>query len=111
MYIQDPTLASAFYEAEKEYTEQVENEILARYKELQECGFSENEALERTKGAEGERYKRFLKNFVWDYQRRYREENGRTYSADHGKRTVFNADERNELQKEYKEYVTKLLQG
>lgn len=61
MYIQDPTLASAFCEAEKEYTEQVENEILARYKELQECGFSENEALERTKGAEGERYKRFLK--------------------------------------------------
>ena len=46
MYIQDPTLASAFCEAEKEYTEQVENEILARYKELQECGFSENEALE-----------------------------------------------------------------
>lgn len=72
--------------------------------------FSEKEALERTEGAAGERYKRFLKKFAWDYQNRYREENGRTYSADHGKRTVFNADERNELQKEYKEYVAKLLQ-
>lgn len=110
MYIQDSTLSSAFYEAEKEYIEQVENVILTRYKELQELGYSENEALERTKEVEGERYKRFLKKFAWDYQNRYREEYGRTYSADHGKRTVFNADERNELQKEYKEYVTKLLQ-
>lgn len=110
MYIQDSTLASAFYEAEKEFIEQTENENLARYKELLICDFSEEEALKRTKGAAGERYKRFLKKFVWDYQNRYREEHGRTYSADHGKRTVFNADERNELQKEYKEYVEKLLQ-
>lgn len=61
MYIQDSTLSSAFYEAEKEYIEQVKNVILIRYKELQELGYSENEALERTKEVEGERYKRFLK--------------------------------------------------
>lgn len=62
MYIQDSTLASAFHEAEKEFIEQTENENLVRYNELLECDFSEKEALERTKGAAGERYKRFLKN-------------------------------------------------
>lgn len=109
MYIQNSELASTFHEKEAEYIENSESEILENYREfLGWC--TEEEAQKRAKGSAVVRYRQFLNDFSREYQAFYREETGRTYSQDHdGKRNVFNAEEREELQKEYEKYLDSLF--
>lgn len=109
MYIQDSELASAFHEKETEYIENSEREILENYREF--LGWCDSEeAQKRVKGSAAVRYRQFLNDFSREYQAFYREENGRTYSQEHGgKRNVFNVEERDELQKEYEKYLDSLF--
>ena len=102
MYIQDSTLASAFDNAAAEYIEQTEAELLAEYKSISNIANSKKADINLLKNSAAKDYHKFIVEFCKDYKKSH----GEKYP---GFVNVFTKIQRDELVKEYKEYLKKLF--
>lgn len=107
MYIQDSTLASAFDNAVAEYIEQTEAELLAEYKSISNIANSKKSDINLLKNSAAKDYHKFIAEFCKDYKKEYEKSYGEKYP---GAVNVFCKAQRNELVKEYKEYLKELFE-
>ena len=106
MYIQDSTLASAFDNAAAEYIEQTEAELLAEYKSISNLANSKKADINLLKNSAAKDYHKFIVEFCKDYKKEYEKSYGEKYP---GFVNVFTKIQRDELVKEYKEYLKELF--
>lgn len=106
MYIQDSTLASAFDNAAAEYIEQKEAELLAEYKSISNIANSKKADINLLKNSAAKDYHKFIVEFCKDYKKEYEKSHGEKYP---GFVNVFTKIQRDELVKEYKEYLKELF--
>ena len=106
MYIQDSTLASAFDNAAAEYIEQTEAELLAEYKSISNLANSKKSDINLLKNSAAKDYHKFIVEFCKDYKKEYEKSHGEKYP---GFVNVFTKIQRDELVKEYKEYLKELF--
>lgn len=106
MYIQDSTLASAFDNAVAEYIEQTEAELLAEYKSISNIANSKKADINLLKNSAAKDYHKFIVEFCKDYKKEYEKSHGEKYP---GFVNVFTKIQRDELVKEYKEYLKNYL--
>lgn len=98
MYIQDSTLASAFDNAAAE--------LLAEYKSISNIANSKKADINLLKNSAAKDYHKFIVEFCKDYKKEYEKSHGEKYP---GFVNVFTKIQRDELVKEYKEYLKELF--
>ena len=107
MYIQDSTLASTFDNAKNEYIEQNEPELLEEYHTICNSANSKKSDITLLKNSAAKDYQKNIAEFCKDYKKEYEKSYGEKYP---GAVNVFCKAQRNELVKEYKEYLKELFE-
>ena len=106
MYINDSTLASTFDNAKKAYIDQTEPELLEEYRTICNSANSKKSDITLLKNSAAKDYQKFIAEFCRT-TKKYEKKATAKYP---GAVNVFCKTQRNELVKEYKEYLKELFE-